>query len=138
MSDSRKVLLLGWIVFTASCAHTALPSASPMDCGYPQPGGPTVYAETEVDDPPRLIHLDRLPSYPASMREDGKTGHVTLAFVIDDAGLVLAESIHIKAATDSILILPAREAIRTARFAPARKAGKAVLVCVFQTFNWAL
>ena len=135
-----KLSVIGFVTLPLlGCARNrATEVATPAECGYPRPGGPLAYAEREVDDLPRLLFLARDITYSEAQRREGKEGHETFAFVIDDAGLVLEESVHVLVASDSALIPPAREALIGAHFTPAKLQGRSVAVCVRQTFNWVL
>ena len=99
--------------------------------GSPLPSAGTIYQESEVDDPPTLL-IGAAPRYPRVMAEAGIDGRVTLTFVIDTLGHVVAGSVKAEEATHPAFIAAAEEAAYASRFRPAHRHGSAVAVRVRQ------
>lgn len=112
----------------ASDPDSALPSSAPR-----QPG--SVFSVAEVDQPPELAH-DLHPRYPEAMRQSGVSGAVQLEYVISTDGGVHPGSIRVLRSTHSAFTAAAMEAVRGARFKPARRGGQPVAVLVQQTIRF--
>ena len=94
-----------------------------------------IYAVGEVDQPPELMG-DFQPQYPVLLRQSGVGGTVQLEYLIDSTGRVAPPSIRILASTHPAFSASAVAAVRTARFKPARRRGRAVAVLARQTIRF--
>lgn len=101
----------------------------PCRSGSTSDGNP--YSEATVDVPVQLIRAP-LPVYPPGMRALGLAGRVVLEFVVDTLGKVEAGSIAVIGASHPGFVSSATDAIRDARFVPARIRGRAVRQLVRQ------
>lgn len=95
----------------------------------------TTYQESEVDDVP-LLRSSPAPRYPRVMAEAGIEGSVTLSFVIDAEGRVVAGSAKLIRASHDAFVAAAEEAVYASLFQPARRRGEAVPVLVRQTVTF--
>ena len=91
----------------------------------------TIYQESEIDEPPVLLS-SAAPRYPRVLAEAGIDGRVTLSFVIDTDGRVVAGSARAEQATHPAFVPAAEEAVYASRFRPAHRRGEAVAVRVRQ------
>ena len=95
---------------------------SPSQTGR-EDGGPTIYQEHEVDVPARPVDPIR-PAYPPRLRALGLEGEVEARVIVLSDGSVggarLVESTH------EDFTVAVREALREARFHPARRRGRPV------------
>jgi TonB family protein len=98
------------------------------------PLGPaaTIYQESEVDDVP-VLRSAPAPRYPRVMAEAGIEGSVTLSFVIDAEGRVVAGSARVVRASHEAFVAAAEEAVYGSLFTPAKRRGEGVPVLVRQT-----
>lgn len=99
--------------------------------GAPLGSASTIYQESDVDDPPELL-IGATPRYPRVMAEAGIDGRVTLTFVIDTLGHVVAGSVKAEASTHPAFVPAAEEATYASSFRPAHRHGVAVAVRVQQ------
>ena len=108
------------------------PVTSGTDSGHAQIGSAsTIYQESEIDEPPVLLS-SAAPRYPRVLAEAGIDGRVTLSFVIDVDGRVVAGSARAEQATHPAFVPAAEEAVYASRFRPAHRRGEAVAVRVRQ------
>jgi protein TonB len=117
----------------------ALSAASSVrDSGRPAASEPSaaVLGVSEVDVMPEL-RGDFQPHYPESLRAAGVSGRVVLEYVIDSEGTVDTASVRVVLSTQPGFSVAAREALSTAHFSPARRAGRPVAVRVRQTIRFA-
>jgi len=91
-----------------------------------------IYQESEVDDLPVLMSAPA-PRYPRVMAEAGIDGSVTLSFVIDAEGRVVAGSAKVIRSSHPQFVPAAEEAVYASTFRPARRRGEGVPVLVRQT-----
>lgn len=98
-------------------------------------GSGSVSSITEVDQLPELT--DELhPRYPEALRQWGLSGEVRLEYVISTEGRVDARTIRVLQSTHPAFATAATEAVRSARFKPARRGARAVAVLVQQTIRF--
>jgi|SRR6478736_2816081 len=95
----------------------------------------TIYQESDVDDVP-VLRSAPAPRYPRVMAEAGIAGSVTLSFVIDTTGLVVAGSAKVVRSSHEAFVAAAEEAVYGSRFTPAKRRGEAVPVLVRQTVSF--
>jgi protein TonB len=116
----------------------ALSALSVRDPGRPAASEPSaaVLAVSEVDVMPEL-RSDFQPRYPESLRAAGVSGRVVLEYVVDSEGRVDTASVRVVLSTHLGFSAAAREALPTAHFSPARRAGRPVAVRVRQTIRFA-
>lgn len=96
------------------------------------PSAISIYQESDVDDLPVLVSAPA-PRYPRVMAEAGIDGSVTLSFVIDGEGKVVAGSAKVIRASHDAFVPAAEEAVYASLFRPARRRGETVPVLVRQT-----
>lgn len=96
-------------------------------------GSGTPYGADRVDQQVRLLGALAV-EYPVGLRRLGVTGRVEVEFVVDATGRVEPESIRWLAGAGSGFERGVREALRGARYAPARVHGVAVRQLVRQAF----
>jgi protein TonB len=117
-------VLLGGAV-TAACSPLATPPLPPPPAPAPpaEDAGPPYYTEDEVDVPVRpLAPID--PAYPAELRAMGVEGDVEVRVLVLADGSVGAAQL--LASSDDAFTAAVRDALREARFHPARKDGHPV------------
>ena len=85
------------------------------------PGG--VWKGTDLDRTPRT-RSQTPPAYPFEAKKDGRSGTVTVEFVVDETGAVLTP--RITDSTDAVFNDSALRAIARWRFEPGRKDGRVV------------
>lgn len=95
----------------------------------------SVFAATEVDQLPEIAH-DLRPQYPEALRRSGLSGVAQLEYVISADGLVDSATIRVLQSTHPAFGMAAWQAIRGARFRPARRGGQTVAVLVQQTIRF--
>jgi protein TonB len=113
-------------------------AASVHDSGLPssaveRPG--SVFPVAQVDQPPELAHYLH-PRYPEALRQAGVSGAVQLEYVISTEGRVDPGSIRVLQSRHAAFTAAATEAVRGARFKPARRSGRPVAVLVQQTIRF--
>ena len=96
-----------------------------------------VHAQGEVDEPVQRLS-GPAPVYPAALRAAGREGMVQIRMVVDTLGRVEAGSVQIVHSTNVGFEGAALDAVRRARFAPARGAGQAVRQLVQQSVRFAI
>lgn len=84
---------------------------------------------------PRALVLPR-PVYPRAARAARQEGRVMVCFTLDERGRVLAPAV--RASSDEVFNQPVLEAIRGARFTPARVADEPVRSTACRTFRFLL
>jgi protein TonB len=94
-----------------------------------------VFAVKDVDQPPELVN-DLHPQYPDALRQSRVSGAVQLEYLISIDGLVDPRSIRVLQSTHPAFTASATEAVRSARFTPARRGGQPVAVLVQQTIRF--
>lgn len=102
------------------------------------PGSDRVYTESQVDHPARLQFAGVAPRYPASLRDAGRSGNVTLRFVVDRSGRIDLGTVRVERSTDPDLLSAVRDVLPTMRFVPARLHGQAVRAWATQPFDFAI
>ncbi len=130
--------LAGLVSACAAAISPASLTQSPSECHYDMPDQSRIYAEVEVDDPPRLIHHPVPMPYPSEMFRLGRAGRVSVHYVIDSTGSIVAPSISIDSASDPAFVPAATEILARSRFAPGVRQRQPVAVCVKQDLNWVL
>jgi len=122
---------------TASVSHADLTQRA-AECHYSTPDGVHIFAEVEVDEPPLLVDHPYPMPYPSEMFRLGIAGTVSLHYVIDSTGTVVASSIYVDSASQPEFVPAAHELLTTSRFRPAIRNHQRVAVCVKQDLNWVL
>jgi len=79
-----------------------------------------------------------MPAYPELLRQARVQGHVVLEATVDSTGRVLAESILVISASSPGFVAPARQALLSTVFRPARIGGRAVRMRVRLPFEFTL
>lgn len=87
------------------------------------PGRDGVVTGGELDRTPRT-RLQAAPLYPAEARRDGRSGTVTVEFVVDESGAVVAP--RVANSSDRIFEEAALRAVAKWRFEPGRRHGQVV------------
>ncbi|MEP7324924.1 MAG: TonB family protein [Gemmatimonadota bacterium] len=99
--------------------------------------GVGVFAEPDLTDPPRVLHLVD-PGYPAALRQAGIEGAVTVTYVVDATGFVEPSSIRIVSSDQPGFAAAVVESVGKAQFTPGRVHGQAVRVLVRQVIRFAI
>jgi TonB family protein len=102
----------------------------------------SLFNNPDASRPRTLSELDRIPTpiaapspgYPARLAQPGASGHVTVAFYIDESGAVRLPSV--EAGEDPELAAAAIDALRNWKFEPPTVKGRAVLVRASQLFTF--
>lgn len=87
------------------------------------PGGGEVFGGGALDRPPRT-RFQASPLYPPSARREGRTGAVTVEFLVDESGLVVDP--RIATSSDPEFEEAALRAVAQWRFEPGRRHGRVV------------
>ncbi len=96
-------------------------------------------AESAVEERPAMVpNSCQSPQYPLQLRQARVEGRVLLRFVVDESGRVDPASMAVVSATHSRFESPARQAMATCRFRPARMADRAVRVTVMAPVDFRL
>jgi len=99
----------------------------------------TAYAESAVQERPAMVpNSCQAPQYPIQLRQARVEGHVLLRFIVDETGRVDPASVAVVSATHSRFEAPARQAMTTCRFRPARFNDRAVRVTVMAPVDFRL
>jgi len=118
--------LVGVLTILCGCTWGRAPSRgdedSPSRTGR-EDGGPTFYQEYEVDVPARPVDPIR-PAYPSRLRALGVEGEVEARVIVLSDGSV--GGARLVTSTHDDFTVAVREALRGARFYPARRRGKPV------------
>ena len=94
----------------------------------------SILSTNEVDELPKLV-TELHPRYPEALRRAGVPGLVLLEYVVGSDGRVDERSV--RAASSNLAFqLAALEALRDARFEPARRGGQPTAVLVRQTIRF--
>jgi protein TonB len=99
------------------------------------PGAGDVFTGPQVERAAAL-HGTVAPRYPATLRERGIEGSVTLRFVVDTAGRVEPASVVVVASTHDLFAVAARATLPTLRFTPAAAGGRPVRQLVELPFTF--
>ncbi len=124
---SRQSLFVALAAATLSLAPHA---AFAQNGGGAQSASP-VYADADVDTPPRLANPTRTArlvadSYPSEMRRSGVSGQAQVQFVVDTTGKVEPESIEVVLASGPAFAIAARSVAPKFEFTPGRANGQRV------------
>jgi periplasmic protein TonB len=95
----------------------------------------SVFSTTEVDQLPELAQ-ELHPRYPDALRRAGVSGLVQVQYVVGSDGRVDDRSVRVLASSHPAFLLAALQALRNARFKPARRAGQPAAVLVQQTIRF--
>ncbi len=90
---------------------------------------------TEVDVLPELT-VPLRPRYPDALRRTGVSGWVKVEYVIGRDGRIQSHSVRLLGGTHLAFSVAATQALRQARFTPARRAGHEVAILVQQTIRF--
>lgn len=101
----------------------------------PLDSSPSVFSALEVDELPELAE-ELHPRYPDALRSSGISGLVQVQYVIERDGTVNERSVRVLASSHSAFSRAALEALRDARFKPARRGGRPAAVLVQQTIRF--
>lgn len=102
------------------------------------PGSDRVYTASEVDHPAWLRFAGVAPRYPASLRHAGRSGNVTLRFVVDRNGRIDLGTVRVERSTDPDLLDAVRDVLPMMRFVPAQLHGQAVRAWATQPFDFSI
>ncbi len=94
-----------------------------------------VFNSVEVDELPELVRELR-PRYPEGLQRAGVSGVVQVEYVVGSDGRVNPQSVRALSSTHPAFFLAALEALRDARFKPARRRGSSIAVLVQQTIRF--
>jgi periplasmic protein TonB len=126
---------LDWSTPLNPVALSGAASVRDSSGGSAPDGSSSVSSMTDVDQLPELT--DELhPRYPEALRQWGLSGVVRLEYVISTEGRVDPRTIRVLESTHPAFARAATEAVRGARFKPARRGGRAVAVLVQQTMRF--
>jgi protein TonB len=104
-----------------------------------QPDTTAALAESAVQERPAMVpNSCQAPQYPLQLRQARVEGHVLLRFVVDESGRVEPASVNVVSATHSRFEAPARQAMTTCRFRPARFNDRPVRVTVVAPVDFRL
>jgi periplasmic protein TonB len=99
----------------------------------------TALAESAVQERPALVpNSCQAPQYPMQLRQARVEGRVLLRFVVEADGRVDPASVNVVSVTHSRFEGPARHAIATCRYRPARFNDRAVRVTVMAPVDFRL
>jgi len=103
-------------------------------------GGPVegVLEERYVDRSPRIIGTPIQPDFPASLRERGVSGRVSLQFVVDTLGRAEMSGLRVVEATDPLFAQSVRAVLGRYRFSPGEVGGHKVRTLVQLPFDFTL
>lgn len=99
--------------------------------GQPGEGG-------SFDEAPPEVLAGPLPAYPELLRQAGVEGQVVLEAVVDSSGRVQRASVSVVSATHAGFVEPARQALISTLFRPARVNGRAVPTLVRVPFAFSI
>jgi len=112
MRMPRKAVATALAGLAWSCAASVSPATltqRPAECHYSMPDASRIYAEIEVDESPLLVDHPVPMPYPSEMRRLGIAGRVSVHYVIDSTGTVVASSISIDSASHPEFVPAAKE-----------------------------
>ena len=95
----------------------------------------SAFHTTEVDEIPRLI-VELRPHYPDGLQRAQVSGLVKIEYVVGINGRMDPQSVRVVASSHPGFLRAALDALRGARFRPARKGGRTVPVLVQQTIRF--
>lgn len=99
----------------------------------------TAMSEAVVQERPALVpNSCQAPQYPLQLRQARVEGRVLLRFVVEADGRVNPASVNVVSVTHSRFEAPARQAIATCRYRPARFNDRAVRVTVMAPVDFRL
>ena len=90
----------------------------------------------EVERPVRPLRSNPRVAFPAALAAQGVHGQVTVQFVVDESGRVVATSIRVLRSDDPRLTETVKTSVLEMRFEPAEIAGKPVKQLVRQSFDF--
>jgi len=123
---------------------------SQFDLKGRQPAGPPGERSTDLTTDPHFVATlaqaddpavdleGPLPVYPSALRQVGIEGSVQLRYIVGVDGRAESGSVKVTRSTNTAFELPATEAIRLARFRPARIGGRVVRQVVEQVVRFTL
>jgi protein TonB len=104
-----------------------------------QPDTTAVLSESAVQERPTMVpNTCQAPQYPLQLRQARVEGRVLLRFIVDASGRVEPGSMSVVSATHSRFEAPARQAMTTCRFRPAKFNDRAVRVTVVAPVDFRL
>ena len=95
----------------------------------------SLFGTIDVDELPELKG-DFRPRYPEALRHAGLSGVVQLQYVIGSDGRMDDRSIRVLSSSHPAFLFAALQALRDARFKPARRGGRPTSVLVQQTIRF--
>jgi protein TonB len=103
-------------------------------------GGPIegVLEERYVDRSPRILGSPIQPDFPASLRERGINGRVSMQFVVDTLGRAEMSGLRVVEATDPLFAQSVRAVLGRYRFSPGEVGGQKVRTLVQLPFDFTL
>jgi TonB family protein len=122
-------------ITAAAPAAAQLPSLSTSS--GPTDSSPSLFRPTEVDELPQLL-TDLHPGYPHALQRAGVSGAVEVEYVVGKNGRIDAGSLRVLTTDHAEFTRSVLEALKSARFKAARRAGQPVAVLVRQCirFRW--
>lgn len=101
-------------------------------------GGPVegVLEERYVDRSPRIMGTPIQPGFPASLRERGVNGRVSVQFVVDTLGRAEMSGLRVVEATDPLFAQSVRAVLGRYRFSPGEVGGHKVRTLVELPFDF--
>jgi TonB family protein len=84
-----------------------------------------------IEAPPKPLDFNKYhPQYPQDLRERGVQGSVRVFFVVDSAGQVVPPTLRVVESTHPDFAAAVMAYLRSAPFAPARRAGRPVCALI--------
>jgi TonB family protein len=132
--------------FILLAVSSAVAAAVPADAQQRPQNAQKVEADTSgvyelraVEELPRLIDVAAFQralatTYPPELRDAGRSGEVTVRFIVEPDGKVSHASI--VRSSEKAFDAPTLAAVRTLRFRPARVGGRPARVWVMQPVQW--
>ena len=96
---------------------------------------PFVFSASDVHEPPVLLQ-ELHPRYPEALQRTGVSGLVQVQYVVGRNGRIDERSVRVLGSSHPAFLLSALEALRNARFKPARRSGRPEAVLVQQTIRF--
>ena len=112
-------------IWPLRCLKPRTAGAPPSPRGVTPAVAPQTYFEYQVATPAELLPGTLAPVYPASLAGHNVAGEVD-AMVVVDTRARRSGAVHIVRATNDLFAAAFRNALPSARFAPAKLAGKKV------------
>jgi len=94
--------------------------------------------ERYVDRAPRIVGNPVQPDFPASLRERGVSGRVSVQFVVDTLGRAEMSGLRVVEATDPLFAHSVRAVLGRYRFSPGEVGGRKVRTLVQLPFDFTL